>query len=150
MRLATGVFKSIETRYRLFLSESILGSSYVMSSIPLKVSSSIPNPRWAWRPPPPWRTCSAPSRRTCWRGRRRAATAPSRRSPRAPAAPPNPTKPGGCARRSCASWTGAISSSTMADGRDRDCSGPFTFRGKQHYNDWTFTMSTTIRSCCQC
>ena len=48
MRLATGVFKSIETRYRLFLSESILGSTYVMSSIPLKVSSSIPNPRQAY------------------------------------------------------------------------------------------------------
>ena len=37
-------FKSIETRYRLFLSESILGSTYVMCSVPLKVSFSVPNP----------------------------------------------------------------------------------------------------------
>ena len=44
MRLATGVFKSIETRYRLFLSESILGSTYGMRSVPLKISSSVPNP----------------------------------------------------------------------------------------------------------
>ena len=44
MRPARAAFKSIETRYRLFLSESILGSTYVMSSIPLKVSSSIPKP----------------------------------------------------------------------------------------------------------
>ena len=45
MRPARAMFKSIETRYRLFLSESILGSTYVMTSIPLKVSSSIPKPR---------------------------------------------------------------------------------------------------------
>ena len=44
MQLATGVFKSIETRYRLFLSESMLGSTYIMRSIPLKVSSSVPKP----------------------------------------------------------------------------------------------------------
>ena len=45
MRLARAAFKSIETRYRYFLSEWILSSTYVMRSIPLKVSSSVPNPK---------------------------------------------------------------------------------------------------------
>ena len=46
MRLATGVFKGIETRYRLFLRESILGITYIMRSVPLKVSSSVPKPMY--------------------------------------------------------------------------------------------------------
>ena len=44
MRPARAAFKSIETRYRSFLSESILGGTYIMRSIPLKVSSSVTQP----------------------------------------------------------------------------------------------------------
>ena len=44
MRPARAAFKSIETRYRLFSSESILGITCIMLSVPLKVSSSVPKP----------------------------------------------------------------------------------------------------------
>ena len=83
----------------------------------------------AWPHPHPWRTYSAVYLRTSWSGRLRAATAPNLPSPRAPVAPPNPTKLGGCERRSYASWTVATSSSTMAETgtlRANDCSGPYT------------------------
>ena len=41
---ARAAFKSIETRYRYFLSAWILGITYIMRSVPLKVSSSVPKP----------------------------------------------------------------------------------------------------------
>lgn len=76
--------------------------------------SSIPGSS-AWRRPPLWRTCSAAYLRTSWNAPRHAARVPSRPNPHAPAAPPSPTKLAGCERRSCASWTVAISSSITAE-----------------------------------